>query len=111
MLLYYTVMKHKSTLVITILLFLCLVYPSRSEDNSLEKHDHELYTSGCCNAKDNGGDCHPINSCDELEELPNGEYKWKHYTFNRLGVHPSKNSKCHVCIGNEGKAKEYEQPR
>lgn len=60
---------------------------------------HSWYDADCCS--DN--DCHPIDSCDELHEQPDGSYRWtspkgQSFSFRKDRVRPSKDAHCHVCV-------------
>lgn len=55
---------------------------------------HDWYDAYCCHDTD----CKPVESCSEIEELPEGRVKWNDYIFRKDQLHPSKDSKCHVCI-------------
>ena len=59
---------------------------------------HSFYDHDCCSDQD----CHPIESCDELHEQPDGSYTWtddagRTYRFRSERVRPSKDAHCHVC--------------
>ena len=59
---------------------------------------HDWYDADCCS----GIDCHPIASCDEFSEQPDGSYVWhgpegKNYSIRKERIRPSKDGKCHVC--------------
>src|SRR5271154_4556439 len=55
---------------------------------------HSWYDPACCGMQD----CHPIDSCDELHELPNGDYTWNGMTFEKGNVKSSHDNHCHVCV-------------
>ena len=59
---------------------------------------HSWYDRDCCS----NTDCHPIESCDELHELPDGQYSWTDqaghkFNFRQDRIRPSKDGKYHVC--------------
>ena len=54
---------------------------------------HSWYDHDCCSDQD----CHPIESCDELHELPKGSYEWDGFIIRKERVRPSKDAHCHVC--------------
>lgn len=59
---------------------------------------HSWYDPTCCG----GDDCRPVPAT-ELIEIEEG--KWKHLPtgaiFKKVQVHPSKDGRFHVCIGNK----------
>lgn len=59
-----------------------------------EASSHSWYPMQCCHDKD----CHPIDSCEEIEDLPDGKVRWRGMIFDKDRVHPSQDAKCHVCI-------------
>lgn len=59
---------------------------------------HSWYDPSCCSDQD----CHPIASCSELTELPDGKVQWEDKIFDKANVKPSQDGKCHVCIGATG---------
>ena len=59
---------------------------------------HSWYDKDCCSDTD----CHPIASCDELQEGKNGSYSWTSpegvtFYFRPDRVRPSQDKHCHVC--------------
>lgn len=80
-----SVKRNLLQILFSILLIFSLTTPLRA---------HEWYDPSCCS----GEDCKPIESCSEIEELPEGRVKWNGYIFRKDQVKPSKDSKCHICI-------------
>lgn len=54
---------------------------------------HSWYPMQCCHDQD----CHPV-ACDEISETKDGA-EWNRFKFRKDQIHPSQDSKCHVCIG------------
>jgi hypothetical protein len=55
---------------------------------------HSWYERDCCHDKD----CHPIASCAEIKELPDGSYVWNGITFAKASRRVSHDNSCHVCV-------------
>jgi hypothetical protein len=55
---------------------------------------HDWYSLKCCS----DSDCHPIASCAELLEQPDGSIKWEGYVFSPDKIQLSHDKDCHVCI-------------
>jgi hypothetical protein len=78
---------------LTLALLLLSLSVVQAHDWSSRVLIHDWYPESCCG----GHDCRPV-PCDEIIELPNNTVQWQQYNFMYNQVHPSKDSKCHVCI-------------
>jgi hypothetical protein len=62
--------------------------------STLQVNAHDWYSASCCGSHD----CHPITSCSEILEQAKGWVSWQGHNFSPDMIHPSEDSKCHVCI-------------